>query len=464
MAKSKTTQRDEQRELSRRSLMKWTVAAGAALGVSRFKVFEVLGKIGGQALADTAACHPTNRSVHIIAGNGGFAWFQLLWPHNDVAAAHNNSFAFHAPGQETMAQGTAKPLTFGPQAPWKTLPAAKQVTAFMCGNNETHTNQPQSSSTLAGNSLFAVAAALQQTNPSVIPVITVDDVPYGTAPGAPRPSRVGGADQIVGLFNSAASRTGGLLANPANADVYQAHYEALISLNRAANRSTTTAAYATGKSAAHLLGTNLASALQVQQADLDRYGVTAGTRSPIQDIAKTLIVSVKAFKLGLTSSVVLPAMKDDPHGAFNDMNSLLSTVTDLGKVLDGFYTDMASTPDDQCAGQSLADSLVMTIHGDTPKDPLDRNGWPDGTEQNANWTYVLGNGMLKTGWFGGIDRNGNVKGWDPATGNDAAYNGASLAKSATGAIAYAISRGDMRRVGDFAQGLNLAGVTIPVQM
>ena len=464
MAKSKTTQRDEQHELSRRSLMKWTVAAGAALGVSRFKVFEVLKKVGGNAMADTAACHPTNRSVHIVAGNGGFAWFQLLWPHNDVAAAHNNSFAFHAPGQEKMAPGTDKPLTWGPQAPWQSLPAARQVTAIMCGNNETHTNQPTSSSTLAGNSIFAVAAALQATNPSVIPVITVADVPFGTAPGAPRPSRVGGADQIVGLFNSAASQQGGLLANPANAGVYSAHYEALISLNRAANRSTTTAGYATGKSAAKLLGTNLASQLAVSPDDLTRYGVTAATRQPIQDIANTLIVAVKAFKLGLTSSVVLPAMKDDPHGAFNDMTSLTSTVTDLGHVLDGFYADLAATPDDQCSGQTLADSLVLTIHGDTPKDPLDRNGWPDGTEQNANWTYVLGAGMLKTGWFGGIDRNGNVAGFDPATGNAAAYNGGKLATAATGAIAYAIARGDMRRVGDFAQGLDLAGLTGPVQM
>ncbi len=464
MAKSKTTQRDEQRELSRRSLLKWTVAAGAALGIGRSKVFDILARTGGNALADTAACHPTNRSVHIIAGNGGFAWFQLLWPHNDVAAAHNNAFAFHAPGQETMAAGTDKPLTLGPQAPWRNLPGSKQVSAFMCGNNETHTVTPSSSSTLNGNSIFAVAAALQQTNPSVIPVIAVDDAPYGTAPGSPRASRVGGADQIVGLFNSAASQAGGLLSNPANTDVYNAHYQALISLNRAANRSTTIAAYSTGKSAAHLLGTNLESALRVTPADLTRYGVDGSTRTQVQDIARTLIVAVRAFKLGLTSSVILPAMKDDPHGAFNDMTGLLATVTSLGKVLDAFYADLAATPDDQCAGQSLADSFVLSIHGDTPKDPLDRNGWPDGTEQNSNWTYVLGNGMLKTGWHGGIDRNGNVTGFDPATGLDTAYNGGTAAKSATAAIAYAVARGDMRRVGDFASGVNLNGVTNPVQM
>ena len=36
--------------------------------------------------------------------------------------------------------------------------------------------------------------------------------------------------------------------------------------------------------------------------------------------------------------------------------------------------------------------MVMTIHGDTPKDPLQRGGWPDGTQRNSNWVYVLGNG------------------------------------------------------------------------
>ena len=34
----------------------------------------------------------------------------------------------------------------------------------------------------------------------------------------------------------------------------------------------------------------------------------------------------------------------------------------------------------------------MTIHGDTPKNPLDRGGWPDGTPDNSNWMYVLGAG------------------------------------------------------------------------
>src|SRR5690242_2922361 len=117
MAKRKSSERDEQREVSRRGLIKWGLAAGAALAIPKWKVWEVLEKSGGTALAADAACHPTMRSVHIVAGNGGFAWFQLLWPHNAVAAAGNNQFAFHAPGQQTLAAGTDRALTLGPQAP-----------------------------------------------------------------------------------------------------------------------------------------------------------------------------------------------------------------------------------------------------------------------------------------------------------------------------------------------------------
>ena len=464
MAKSKTSERDATIELSRRSLIKWSLAAGAALGVARWKVYEVLEKAGGTALAADAACHPSMRSVHLVAGNGGFAWFQLLWPHNAVAAAGNNSFAFHAPGQQTMAQGTDKPLTLGPQAPWKTLPGRRQVSAFMAGNNETHTNAPVSASTLMGSSVFAIANALQSTNPSVIPVIAVGDAPVGNATGAPRPSRVGSGDDIVGLFNSAASREGGLLANAGHAELYAAHYQALIGLNRAAGRSTQLKTYATGQKAASLLGTNLASVLTPTDADMVRYGVNAGTRSNVLDIARVLMVTAKAFKMGLTSSVVLPAMKDDPHGAFNDMGNLTSTVTALGAVLDGFMAELEATPDDSCAGKTLADNVVITIHGDTPKNPLDRNGWPDGTPDNSNWMYVMGNGLLRTGWHGGVQADGSTRGFDPSTGQENNQPASATSNATTAAVAYAIARGDSRRIQDFARGVDIKGITVPVQL
>ncbi len=464
MARTKATQRDEKVQLTRRNLIKWGLATGAALGVARWKVYEVLEKAGGTALAADASGNPTMRSVHIVAGNGGFAWFQLLWPHNEIAAAGNNQFAFHAPGQQTMAAGTDRPLTLGPQAPWKNLPGRRQMSAFMAGANETHTGRPTTASTLQNQSIFAVAAALQATNPSVIPVIAVDDAPYGDAPGAPRVARVGRGDDIVGLFNSAASRAGGMLENTDNAELYTAHYQALIGLNRAAGRSTQVKTYETAQKAAGLLGTNLASVLTPTAADDMRYGINGGTRTAIAEFARTLMISVKAFKLGLTSSVILPTLRDDPHGAFNDMNNLTQTVTSLGMVLDGFWADLEATADDSAAGKSLADSIVITIHGDTPKNPLVRNGWPDGTPNNSNWIYVMGNGLLKTGWHGGIRANGTAMGFDPSTGEDANNPSTATANAATAAIAYALAKGDVRRVGDFARGVEYDGIVQAVQM
>ncbi|MBW2462151.1 MAG: hypothetical protein JRH11_10945, partial [Deltaproteobacteria bacterium] len=124
------------RAVGRRALMKWSLAAGAALGLPQWKVFEVLGMTAGKAFADDAACTIANRSVHIVAGTGGFAWFQLLWPHNDVAAARNPAFAWHAIGEESLVAGTDKPLTVGPQTPWQTRSGARQVTCLMGGTNE----------------------------------------------------------------------------------------------------------------------------------------------------------------------------------------------------------------------------------------------------------------------------------------------------------------------------------------
>jgi hypothetical protein len=454
MAKSPFSKRDEQRELTRRALIKWSVAAGAALGVSRAKIFDILEKSAGKDLAFAAAENPTMRSVHVVAGNGGLAWFQLFWPQNDVAAANNASFAWHKPGQSMLVPGTDKPLTVGPDTAWKTLPAQRQVTVFQCGANETHTNTPQSVTALNGNNIFSVASALQSSSPSVIPIITIGDVDIGTAPGGARPANVGDGNGIVGLFNSAASRAGGLLSKPADAQLYKAHYDAFTQLNRAANRSTTKSAYTTASGAASFLGTNLSAKLQIQQTDLDRYGINGNTRNNVENIARAFIVSVKAFKMGLTNSVVLPAMRDDPHGAF-DGGDVNVVPPQLKAVFDGFMNDLANTTDDVTM-KSLADDTVITIHGDTTKDPLNRGGWPDGTPGNTNIVYVYGGGHLKTGWFGSIDRGGNVKGYD-AQGNPGAYNGNNTAKYAMASIAYAIAKRDERAISNFANGITVSG-------
>ncbi|MBK9033765.1 MAG: hypothetical protein IPL61_21280 [Myxococcales bacterium] len=456
--------RSQHRELGRRELIKWSLFTGAALGLSRWKVFEVLEDSIDSALAADACALPTNRSVHLVAGNGGFAWFQLLWPHNAVAAAGSDTFAFHAPGQQLIAAGTDRPLTLGPEAPFRTATGGKQMTAFMAGSNETHTRTPSTATSVGGNSVFAIAAALQSTNPSVIPVVTIGGAPFGNAPGAPRPSAVGSAEQFVGLFNSAASRAGGLLENTGDAGLYEAGFAAAASLNRAAGRPTQTRAYGTAKTAARLLGTNLADRLAITDADRARYGVDLGTRANVLALAENLIVTAKAFALGLTSSVVLPAMEDDPHGAFNDMGALRGVTTALGKILDGFMGDLGAVADASCGGTTLADNVVLTIHGDTPKNPRARAGWPDGTPDNSNWMYVYGNGLLKTGWHGGVGADGTVKGFDPRTGEDNDAPTRDLAAPASAAVAYAIARGDMRRAADFARGVDIGGVVKTLTM
>ncbi len=450
---------------SRRELIKWAAFTGAALGLPRWKVFEVLEASGGTALAAEAACAPTNRSVHLVAGNGGFAWFQLLWPHNDVAAAANGQFAFHAPGLHTMAAGTDKPLSLGPEAPWKALSGSRQVTALMAGNNETHTNQPVNATNLGNNvALFAACSALQAANPTLVPVIAIDNVPFGNATGAARPARVGDAGGIVELFNSAASRAGGILENEANGGLYYAAYDAFLQLHKAANRPTSVKAFNTGRVAAKLLGQNLAAQLRPSDGDLARYGVNGGTANKLREIARTLITTAKAFQLGLTSSVVLPAMRDDPHGAFGDMADLQDTVATLGSILDGFYNDLAGMDDATCAGSKIADNTVITINGDTPKNPLARGGWPDGTPQNSNWIYVLGAGQLKSGWFGGVMRDGTVQAYDPTTGENTDASSNSVSAPSSAAVLYAIAKGDMRRVQDFYRGAELTGIVRPVEM
>ncbi len=452
-------ERERKRRVGRRALMKWSLAAGAAFGLPQWKVFEVLEMTGGKALADDASCATTNRSVHIVAGRGGFAWFTLLWPHNDIAAARNSSFAWHAIGEEMMAEDTHKPLTLGPHTPWQSLPGGRQVTCLMGGTNETHTNTPATTERVSmNNGLFATCAAIQTASPTVVPVIAVDDAPYRGAEGSPRVARVGSANDIVSLFNAAASRAGGLLSNPQNAELYSNAYSAFLSLRAAAGRETMRAGHAAATRSAQLLGQNLADRLRPTDEDFARYGIDAGSRTENRNLARGLIVTAKAFSLGLTSSVILPAFRDDPHGAFADMGNLTNTVSTLQRTLDAFMGDLDAVDDPTCSGTSIGDNTVISIHGDTPKNPLQRANWPDGTPGNANWTYVLGAGYLKTGWFGGINRGGNVTTYNPTTGEDSGSNTGNTAESSAAAVTYCVARGDMRRVNDFYSGADINGL------
>jgi hypothetical protein len=458
MAKNPFSKRDEEHEVTRRALMQWTLAAGAALGVSKAKIAEILEKTGGKELAFSATESLATRSVHICAGNGGASWFTLLWPQTDIADANDPNLSYHKPGMTTNVAGTDRPLRVGPDTPWATLPAAQQITGFVCGQSNAHTNDPQTTLTnLNNNNIFAVATAMQSSVPSVVPVIVINGLNLGTAPGAATPTAVGNATGIVNLFNSAASRAGGLLSMPKNATAYAVQYAAFAQLNRAAGRSTQKSAYGTAIGAAGLLGTNLAAQLQITAADTTRYGVSGSTPNNVKDIANALIVAVKAFKMGLTNSIVMPAMNDDPHGAFAD--GRVNTIPAMLKtIFDAFMTDLKGTTD-SVTNKVLADDITITVSGDTPKDTVSHAGgnWGDGTPQGSNFIWVYSSGHLKSGWFGGVKRDGKVDGYD-AAGNTATYNAANTAKMALASVAYSIAKRDDRLSGQFANGIAVSGI------
>lgn len=441
---------------SRRTFLKLTTAFGAALGLDRAGILNAIADVGGNALAQEAA-KKTRPSIHLVAGNGGHAWFQLLWPHVEVADSGNNNFAFHdfanvQPGD------TDRPSRIATSTPFKGLGRGKQITAIMSGTNDTHTATPISAASLGnGMSMMAAAAAMQQVNSSLVPVIGIEPVTFGNATGAPGVTTVGDPDGIVELFNSAASRFA--LQVPQDAALFEATFKAQVSLLKAANRATMKKQLDIGRSASNFLGQNLADQLRPTTEDEARYEVNAGTPNKLRNIAKTFIIAAKAFKMGLTQSVILPVMRDDPHGAFGDMNDLNNTVAALGRYFDKLHEDLNVTNTE--TGRPYADDFVLTVHGDTTKNPLDRGGWPDGTARNSNWMYVFGNGRLKTGWFGEYKANGTVNSFNPATGDiDPNRSSASTAGAASAAALFAISA-DMRRVQEYFNAESIDGLIVP---
>jgi hypothetical protein len=446
---------------ARRNFVKWTIGLGAALGLRPWKVWEVQESIIGPAAAQSAKM-PVCRAVHLVAGNGGLAWFTQLWPFTNQATQQGRSFLFT--GQATdQAVGTGDhAMKLSPVAPkW----SGKKMTGFVCGTNQTHTTQQANSTTTVatGVSMHAAIAALQTAAPTLVPSIAITNLPYGTAAGAPAVASVPNAAGMVDLFNSASSIAGGALANANDAALFEAYYKANLSLRRAATRPTMTRGFLTGKVAANLLGKNLASQLRPAAADLTRYGVPAGAPQKLTNIANALITAVKAFKLNLTSFVMVPAMLDDPHGAFGDVAGSTQQATILGKILDGFWADLLAEPDPSEPGAKLADNFVFTINGDTYKNPDNPSGWGDGTPNNSNILYVMGSRYLRGGWFGQVS-GGVQQTWNPATGeNVQGGQYAPLAAPAAAAALYAVAKGDMRRVSDFYRG-DISGIIVPQQI
>lgn len=440
---------------SRRNFLRFTAAAGALFALDRAKVLDVLSDSAGSALADDACQALPNRTVHFVGGTGGFAWFNLIWPQVGCATGNNPAYAFHAPGKQIKASDTDKPFYFAPESPWQDRDKNKRISAFMAGTTVVHSNTP-TAALGAGQSMLAVCASIQRAAPSLLPVIGIDPVDFGNAPGRPDIATVGDANGMIELFNSSASRA--ILSVPQDGNLYEAYYKAFLSLNKATARPTYSRQLKIGKASANFLGKNLSAQLTPSSDDLTRYNIDDSTPSNVAEIGRALITTARAFKLGLTQSVIIPSFLDDPHGAFGDMNKLNMTVQLLGNFLNQFLADL-DVPDPGCTGKKYSDTTILTCHGDTPKDPYTNSGWPDGVAGNSNWLYVMGNGYLKTGWFGGLDASGNVTGFDPSTGQEVPNQTSDQTADAAGAaVAYAVAKGDIRRVQDFYKGPALDGI------
>jgi hypothetical protein len=267
-----------------------------------------------------------------------------------------------------------------------------------------------------------------------------------------------------------AASAGNALEKPANAALFEAYFKANLALQKAAARPTQTQTLMTAKSAANLLGKQLD--LAPSAADLQRYAVDDNTlaaagamnnKGKLVAIASTLIQSFKAFQQNLTSMIMLPAMNDDPHGAFTDMGTLTGTVKTLGLILNAFLEDTLTATDPLDPSKKIGDNMVLTITGDTFKNPNNRDGWGDGTPDNSNLLIVYdGSNRLAGGSFGGVKADGSTQSFDPTTGalKDAAQAADHMAAAApaSASVLHAISKGDKRRVADFYRGADYTGL------
>lgn len=471
----------ELRGMKRRNFLRWIGAVGAAAGLERSGLLNFLADSGGSALAD-AACPLSNRSVHIICGNGSFAWFQLLWPHLEVANSMNNAMAYHAFGQGfeyTDINPGDKPLHYAPQAPWTDQVNKKPlrpVTAIMAGKDETHTDTPTSAATLGSSaSMLAAVASIQTAVPTLVPVIGIVPFEFGKADGAPAIATVSSGDGMAELFSSVASKLT-LLAQE-DKELFETYYKAMLGVRYAAGRPSWQPHTDITKKAAKLIGFDYSTQLKPGSGDLASYGIntlnssgaTASQKTKLTAFGRAMIVAARALKEGLTSSVIIGISPGptsdttftDPHAVFNDMTALNATAKAIGDILNGFYNDLANAGDPVCMGQKMDSSVVLTVHGDTPHNPLVASGWPDATPGGSNWMYVMGAGHLKSGWFGGVRANKQVDGFDPATGDLIPDQKSTLTSAAAGsAVAYAVAKGNTNTVAQFNGGLPITGLTL----
>jgi len=444
---------------------------------------------------------------------GGYKSASTASNANDVAAY----------GQDTVPKNAAmgsdkKFIVSTPHTPWfKKYGFRKAITAIDGhGINPFHISGAHNSyvDTNKKWTMMAAAATLQLTRPSITPVIisgsfeksitgggTTHDFynPSNVLAGAPEPAIVGTADGMVDLFNSNATLAGGVLADPRNAALYEAYVKGLFGSSKTASVPTFQRGFKAGKQGANLLGVNLANQLRPTDADRQRYGFTASAPTKAAELRDRLIVTAKALRLGLTSQVCLTYFADDPHDSFTN-NAVMNSATTgefMSRVLNAFMDDLMEVPDPFCPGVKLGDNTVVAFIGDTPRTMTLRTNWNDPTCGLQNRVWIMSNGLLKTGFFGG-DRTrtggdaggetnnhtspgpgegglwdfktGDLVPFDPASGGTtqgSVMGGNTLYRQTCGeagmaAVLYAVTRGDIRAVNNFYSGPDFPAIQVPV--
>lgn len=510
------------RGVQRRNFLKMCGVVAAAVGISRSDLLNFLADEGGNGLAE-AAGSTYGRSLLVPAPNGSQAWFQELWPVADVGlkACQNanvsglssnfggfSSYLYTSQygynpangyrGTYTWGKGNPMPslpagvkgwaggdrsFFYGPDAPWfdhVTGTPKYPVSAFMSGKDETHTEFPASQVTLSGNaSMQAALASLGAAGSSaIVPVLGIDPVKYGRAPGAPEVATVPSSTGMIDLFNSAASQFA--LVSKTDQELFEVYYKALVGLRKSSNRTSWAPQMQVTKNAARIIGLNFASQLTPTSQDLTDFGIqemidglnsssmymTAAQRKGIEEFGRTLIVVAKAFTLGLSKTAIVALSPGptsdttftDPHVTFDSMtlmNQGRNTTKHLGKVLNGFYNYLSQQIDPESPTEKLDQSTVFVAYGDTPHTPLQGSTWPDATPDACNWTYVMDpKGHIKNGWFGHVYTNKmggkNAVGYNPQTGvDDSSKTSDQMSSFSSTAAVYATARGDSNKTAEY---------------
>lgn len=351
---------------------------------------------GGDASLALPAC-TAQRVVHLSATNGGLGWFTLVWPSAEIFANPRPEDAYDDRAKAVAVQPATDPHPLyvrkdGANALWTGVGTAPMPSVFVEGTAVVYSDAPKATVNARGDDIVAAGAAIQKSLQPLVPVVTFAGAPYGTAFDAPPATNVTDVDAAI-----AALAAKGL--SPADRGQLEADVMTLAS-----------------------------------------YGITANTPNKLVSMAKSLVFTAGAFRLGLVGTVVIPVFRDDPHTVDGP------TADALVRILGAFYAALAKADEPRCSHRgarlSLADNVVMIVSGDTPRNSFQSAAWPPGPPGNTNILFARSNGWLKSGWFGAIAPNTKTS-FDPTTGLlSQSSTPAQSAEAALGGILYAITRGN----------------------